>query len=69
MRGLALCLTLLLAFSASANSLEDALCRTTSLSVARMENPEKLCRSFSRALAMLPATMTDDARQQPSRNG
>jgi hypothetical protein len=27
-----------------------------------MENPEKLCRSFSRALAKLPATMTDDAK-------
>ncbi|WP_257455012.1 hypothetical protein [Archangium lipolyticum] len=62
MKGLAFCLTLLLAFSASANSLEDALCRTTSLSVARMENSEKLCRSFSRALAKLPATMTDDAK-------
>ncbi|QRK12622.1 hypothetical protein JQX13_22880 [Archangium violaceum] len=43
MKGLALCLGLLLAFSASANSLQ-------------------LCRSFSRALAALPATMTDDAK-------
>ena len=62
MKGLALCLTLLLAFSASANSVEDALYRTTSLPVTRMDNSEKLCRSFSRALAALPATMTDDAR-------
>jgi hypothetical protein len=62
MKGLALCLSLLFAFSASANSIEDALCRTTSLPVARMEKEEKLCRSFSRALAELPATMTEDAR-------
>ncbi|PTL81804.1 restriction endonuclease fold toxin-2 domain-containing protein [Vitiosangium sp. GDMCC 1.1324] len=62
MKGLALCLGLLLTFSASASSLDVALCRTTSLPVARMESQEKLCRSFARALAALPATMTDDAR-------
>lgn len=62
MKGLALCLSLVFAFSASANSVEEALCRTTSEPVARMEHTEKLCRSFSRALAALPAAMTDDAR-------
>ncbi len=62
MKGLALCLGLLFAFSASAKSAEDALCRTTSLPVARMEKEEKLCRAFSRALSELPATMTEDAR-------
>lgn len=62
MKGLALCLCLLFAFSASANSVEDALCRTTSEPVARMAHEEKLCRAFSRALALLPATMTDDAK-------
>lgn len=62
MKRLALCLCLLFAFSASANSVEDALCRTTSEPVVRMVHEEKLCRSFSRALALLPATMTDDAK-------
>jgi len=62
MKGIAFCLSLLLAFSASANSIEEAVCRTTSLPVARMDNSEKLCRSFSRAMAALPEAMRDDAR-------
>jgi hypothetical protein len=62
MKGLALCLCLLFASSAAANSVDDALCRTTSAPVARMVHEEKLCRSFARALSMLPATMTDDAK-------
>jgi hypothetical protein len=53
---------LLLALPAAANSLDDALCRTTSLPVARMEQSEKLCRSFARALTELPAAMTQEAR-------
>lgn len=62
MKGVALCLCLLFAFSASANSIEEALCRTISEPVARMAHEEKLCRSFSRALAALPAAVTDDAK-------
>jgi hypothetical protein len=62
MKGIAFCLSLLLAFSASASSIEEAVCRTTSLPVARMDNSEKLCRSFSRAMAALPEAMRDDAR-------
>ncbi|HYO70687.1 MAG TPA: restriction endonuclease fold toxin-2 domain-containing protein [Archangium sp.] len=53
MKGIAFCLCLLLAVPAAANSLDDALCRTTSL---------KLCRSFAQALATLPAAMTQEAQ-------
>jgi hypothetical protein len=62
MKGIAFCLCLLLAVPAAANSLDDALCRTTSLPVARMEQSEKMCRSFARALTELPAAMTQEAR-------
>lgn len=62
MKGIAFCLSLLLAFSASARSLEEGLCGPSSVPVAQMQNSEKLCRSFSRAMEALPATMTGDAR-------
>lgn len=62
MKAVAFCLSLLLAFSASANSLEDALCRTTTQPVARMENAEKLCHSLLRALTQLPEAVTQDAQ-------
>lgn len=62
MKGIAFCLCLLLAVPAVANSLDDALCRTTSLPVARMAHSEKLCRSFARALTELPAAMTHEAQ-------
>ncbi len=62
MKGIAVCLYLLLSLPAAANSLGDALCRTTSLPVARMDSSEKLCRSFAHALTVLPAETTHEAR-------
>lgn len=62
MKGIAFCLCLLLAVPAAANSVDAALCRTTSLPVARMDSSEKLCRSFARALTVLPGAMTQEAR-------
>ncbi|MBN1204949.1 MAG: hypothetical protein JXB05_08490 [Myxococcaceae bacterium] len=61
MRTLALLVTLLLAVPASANSIEKALCRAASISVEQMEAPEKLCRSFTRALSQLPAATAREA--------
>jgi hypothetical protein len=62
MKGIAVCVCLLLAMPAAANSLNDALCRTTSLPVARMDTSEKLCRSFVQALTTLPEAMSQEAR-------
>ncbi|WNG23865.1 hypothetical protein F0U62_07365 [Cystobacter fuscus] len=62
MKAIACCLCLLLAFSASANPVEDAVCHKSALPVARMESPEKFCRSFSRALASLPATTAKEVQ-------
>lgn len=46
---------------ASANSIEEAFCRTASVPVDRMETSEKFCRSFSRALLQLPAATAQEA--------
>lgn len=61
MRTLALLSTLFIAAPASANSIEQALCRATSIPVEKMEPSEKLCRSFARALHQLPAATAHEA--------
>jgi hypothetical protein len=61
MRIFALLGLLLLGAPASANSIEEALCRVASIPVQRMETSEKLCRSFSRALVQLPAATAKEA--------
>jgi hypothetical protein len=53
---------LFIAAPASANSIEDALCPTSSVPVAQMASSEKLCRSFVRALHRLPQATADEAR-------
>lgn len=52
---------LLVAFPASANSIEETLCRESSVSVVQMDSSEKLCRSFARALRKLPQATADEA--------
>ncbi|HYO59575.1 HNH endonuclease [Archangium sp.] len=59
MRILLCCLGLLLALPASANSVEDSICRVRQrVAVERMEDSEKLCRSFVMALEKVPEAMT-----------
>lgn len=55
MRFIALCLGLLLATPAAANSIEEALCGSASAPVARMAGAEKLCRASVRSFSELPA--------------
>ena len=55
MRLIALCLGLLLATPAVANSIEEALCGPASTPVVRMAGSEKLCRAFVRSYSELPA--------------
>jgi hypothetical protein len=63
MRTLLCCLGLLLALPASANSLEASVCRARQpVAVEHMEDSEKLCRSFVRALTQLPETAAEQAR-------
>ena len=62
MRTLVLLCALLLAASASANSLETAFCHELSTPVDQMVASEKFCRSFARALHKLPETTTDEFR-------
>ncbi|WP_095979354.1 hypothetical protein [Melittangium boletus] len=62
MKAMALCLGLLLAFPASAHSVEESACGGSTLPVARMAHSEKMCRAFSRALAALPAATGAEAR-------
>ncbi|WP_224244670.1 restriction endonuclease fold toxin-2 domain-containing protein [Hyalangium gracile] len=61
MKTAALLAILLLGGTASANSMEDALCPATAIPVQRMEASEKLCRSFARALVQLPAATAKEA--------
>jgi hypothetical protein len=61
MKTFALLAILLLGAPASANSIEEALCRVASTPVQRMETSEKLCRSFARALLQLPAATAREA--------
>lgn len=61
MRTIAVLAALLIAAPASANSIEEALCRAASIPVERMESSEKLCRSFARALHQLPAATAKEA--------
>jgi hypothetical protein len=56
MKVITLLLCLGLALPASANSLEDALCKTVSSPVEQMAHSEKLCRSFVLALGQVPDT-------------
>jgi hypothetical protein len=63
MRALLCCLGLLLALPASANSIEASVCRVRQqVAVERMDDSEKLCRSFVRALAQMPETAAEQAR-------
>jgi hypothetical protein len=55
MRLIALCLGLLLAAPAAANSIEDALCGPASAPVTGMAGSEKLCRASVRSFSELPA--------------
>jgi len=54
MRVITFLLFLGLALPASANSMEDALCKTASVPVEQMAHSEKLCRSFVLALGQVP---------------
>jgi hypothetical protein len=56
MRFIPLCLGLLFATPAAANSIEDELCGTLSASVVHMPDGEKLCRASVRSFAQLPAS-------------
>src|SRR5690349_16645433 len=55
MRLFALCVGLLLATPATANSVEDALCGPTSAPVAHMAGGEQLGRATVRSYAAIPA--------------
>ncbi len=62
MRVIVFCLGLWFASTASANSLENALCGTASVPVAQMLTSEKLCRSFALGLAEAPNATLGEAQ-------
>ncbi|HSP79055.1 MAG TPA: restriction endonuclease fold toxin-2 domain-containing protein [Myxococcaceae bacterium] len=62
MRLLLVCLGLLLAAPASANSLEDSLCGSASTPVAQMAASQKLCRGFVLGLQGAPEAMAGEAQ-------
>lgn len=62
MRIITLLLCLGLALPASANSVEDALCKRASSPVEQMEPSEKLCRSFILALGQVPDAATAEVQ-------
>jgi hypothetical protein len=61
-RIITLLLCLGLALPASANSVEDALCKTASSPVEQMAHSEKLCRSFVLALGRVPGAATAEVQ-------
>ncbi|WP_257461053.1 restriction endonuclease fold toxin-2 domain-containing protein [Archangium lipolyticum] len=62
MRFFICCLGLMLAQPALANSIEDGICQARTQPVIQMEGPEKLCRSFVRALGKLPVEATREVQ-------
>jgi hypothetical protein len=62
MKIIALCLGLLIATPAVANSVEGALCGAVSASVAQMASGEKLCRALVRSFSEMPAAGAEEMR-------
>ncbi len=62
MKVLILLMCLGLALPASANTLEDSLCKMASSPVTQMAHSEKLCRSFVLALGQVPAAATAEVQ-------
>jgi hypothetical protein len=56
------CLGIMLTTPALANSIEEGLCHARPQLVAQMSGPEKLCRSFVRALGKLPVEATREVQ-------